>query len=58
MRVTPTSSFTGYPDGKRTEFLADKPIDVPADYAEILRRKGLIEKPKAKAKGAAPDTAD
>lgn len=58
MRVVPTSSFTGYPNGKRTEFLSGTPIDVPADYAEILRRKDLIEKPTAKAKGAAADTAD
>jgi len=58
MRVVPTSSFTGYPGGKRTEFAAGVPQDVTADYAETLRRKGLIEKPKAKAKGAAPDTAD
>lgn len=58
MRVIPTSTFTGYPGGKRTEFLADQPVDVPADYAEVLRRKGLVEMSKAKAKGAAPDTAD
>jgi len=46
--VKPTESFTGYPSGKRTEFVAGVSIPVPDDYAEILAGKGLIEKPKAK----------
>lgn len=38
-RVTPLVDFTGYPDGKKTEFKAGVEATVPAEYAAILRGK-------------------
>lgn len=41
----PTISFTGYPDGKKTEFFAGKEsVPVPVSYLELLRTKGLVAK--------------
>lgn len=53
--VIPTADFTGYPDGKRTEFASGVSIRVPADYADILTAKGLIEKPRYKKPEITPD---
>lgn len=57
-RVVPLATFTGYPSGKKVEFRADVEVTVSADYADLLADKGLIEKPKAKARGKAADTAE
>lgn len=52
--VTPKESFTGYPNGKRTDFTAGVPVPVPSEYADMLESKGLI--PAKKAKKDTPDT--
>lgn len=43
VKVIPVSDFTGYPDGVKTQFSAGAEASVSAEYAAILREKGLVK---------------
>lgn len=48
-KVTPSVTFTGYPDGKtKTEFKDGVEVEVSKAYATILRNKGLLRKKPSK----------
>jgi hypothetical protein len=39
-RITPKIAFEGYPDGKRTSFVAGVESEVPDDFARLVIEKG------------------
>jgi hypothetical protein len=54
MKIIPTETFTGYPDWRKTRFVAGVETTVPKAYGEMLKRKGLAAPPKKTAEVSDP----
>lgn len=53
----PSASFTGYPGGEKTKFLAGvESAPVPASYLDVLRAKGLVSETAITTKEGKPET--